>query len=104
MSSTLKAAIIAVIGVSAGLVAKVLRHALGARPEEAPGPGRAPSDSRGARADGEGVRAGGGGAGKSDSSSTRAQLYEEARRRGVRGRSKMTKAELQAALAKGGWR
>lgn len=103
MSSTLKAAIIAVIGVSAGLVAKVLRHALGARPEEAPGPGRAPSDSRGARED-EGVRAGGGGAGKSDSSSTRAQLYEEARRRGVRGRSKMTKAELQAALAKGGWR
>jgi hypothetical protein len=29
---------------------------------------------------------------------TRDQLYEEARRRGVRGRSTMTKAELQAAL------
>ncbi len=29
---------------------------------------------------------------------TRDQLYEEARRRGIRGRSKMTKAELQRAL------
>jgi hypothetical protein len=29
---------------------------------------------------------------------TRDQLYEEARRRNVRGRSKMTKAELQRAL------
>lgn len=29
---------------------------------------------------------------------TRDQLYEEAKRRNVRGRSKMTKAELQAAL------
>jgi hypothetical protein len=33
---------------------------------------------------------------------TRAQLYEEARRLGVRGRSKMTKAELKAALSEGG--
>jgi hypothetical protein len=32
----------------------------------------------------------------------RAQLYEEAKRRGIRGRSKMTKAELQAALSEGG--
>lgn len=32
---------------------------------------------------------------------TRAELYEEAKRRGIRGRSKMTKAELQAALAEG---
>lgn len=31
---------------------------------------------------------------------TRDQLYEEARRRGIRGRSKMTKSELQAALGK----
>ena len=31
---------------------------------------------------------------------TRDQLYEEARRRGIRGRSKMTKAELQAALGR----
>jgi hypothetical protein len=30
---------------------------------------------------------------------TRDQLYEEARRRNVRGRSKMTKAELQRALS-----
>jgi hypothetical protein len=29
---------------------------------------------------------------------TRDQLYEEARRRGIEGRSKMTKAELQRAL------
>jgi hypothetical protein len=29
---------------------------------------------------------------------TRDQLYEEARRRGIRGRSKMTKAQLQKAL------
>jgi hypothetical protein len=29
---------------------------------------------------------------------TRAQLYEEARRRGIRGRSTMNKAQLQAAL------
>jgi len=29
---------------------------------------------------------------------TRDQLYEEARRKGVRGRSKMTKAELQRAV------
>lgn len=29
---------------------------------------------------------------------TKAQLYEEARRKGVRGRSKMTKAELQRAV------
>jgi hypothetical protein len=29
---------------------------------------------------------------------TREQLYEEARRRNIRGRSKMTKAELQRAL------
>lgn len=31
---------------------------------------------------------------------TRAQLYEEARRRNIRGRSKMTKAELQRALGR----
>lgn len=30
---------------------------------------------------------------------TRDQLYEEARRRNIRGRSKMTKAQLQRALA-----
>jgi hypothetical protein len=30
---------------------------------------------------------------------TRDQLYEEARRRGVRGRSRMTKAELQRSLS-----
>jgi hypothetical protein len=33
---------------------------------------------------------------------TRAQLYREAQRRGVPGRSKMTKAQLKAALSKGG--
>jgi hypothetical protein len=33
---------------------------------------------------------------------TRAQLYQEARRLGVRGRSKMTKAELKAAISEGG--
>ena len=33
---------------------------------------------------------------------TRAQLYQEARRLGVRGRSKMTKAQLKAALSGGG--
>jgi hypothetical protein len=33
---------------------------------------------------------------------TREQLYREARRRGVRGRSKMTKAQLKAALSEGG--
>jgi len=31
---------------------------------------------------------------------TKEQLYEEARRRNIRGRSKMTKAELQRALAR----
>lgn len=31
---------------------------------------------------------------------TRDQLYEEARRAGVRGRSKMNKAELEAAIAR----
>jgi hypothetical protein len=31
---------------------------------------------------------------------TRDQLYEEARRRGIEGRSKMTKAELERALAR----
>ncbi len=31
---------------------------------------------------------------------TRDQLYEEARRRGVEGRSKMTKAQLEQALAR----
>ena len=31
---------------------------------------------------------------------TRDQLYEEARRRNIRGRSKMTKAELERALAR----
>ena len=31
---------------------------------------------------------------------TRDQLYEEARRRGVEGRSKMTKAQLERALAR----
>ncbi len=33
--------------------------------------------------------------------STRAQLYEEAKRRGIAGRSRMTKAELQVALSEG---
>ena len=33
---------------------------------------------------------------------TRDQLYEEARRRGIRGRSKMRKAELERALARKG--
>ena len=32
---------------------------------------------------------------------TRDQLYEEARRKGVRGRSKMSKAELQRAVDRG---
>ncbi len=32
---------------------------------------------------------------------TRAELYEEAKRRGIRGRSKMTKAQLEATLTKG---
>jgi len=32
---------------------------------------------------------------------TKAQLYEEARRKGVRGRSSMTKAELQHAVDRG---
>lgn len=32
---------------------------------------------------------------------TRDQLYEEAKRRNIRGRSKMTKAELQSALGGG---
>ena len=31
----------------------------------------------------------------------RDELYAEAKRRGIRGRSKMTKAQLQAALEKG---
>lgn len=35
---------------------------------------------------------------KSPRGRTRDQLYEEARRRGIEGRSKMTKAELQRAL------
>ena len=33
-------------------------------------------------------------------SATKQELYEEAKRRGIRGRSSMTKAQLQAALAK----
>jgi hypothetical protein len=36
---------------------------------------------------------------KSPRGRTRDQLYEEAKRRNVRGRSKMTKAELERALA-----
>jgi len=32
---------------------------------------------------------------------TRDQLYEEARRRGIRGRSKMSKAELERAVGRG---
>lgn len=32
------------------------------------------------------------------------QLYEEAQRRGIRGRSKMTKAELEAAVTRGAGR
>jgi hypothetical protein len=31
---------------------------------------------------------------------TKAQLYQEARRKGVRGRSKMTKAQLQRAVGR----
>ena len=37
---------------------------------------------------------------KSPRGRTKDQLYEEARRRNVRGRSKMTKAELQRALSR----
>ncbi len=33
---------------------------------------------------------------------SREQLYGEAKRRGVKGRSKMTKAELRSALSEGG--
>ena len=40
-----------------------------------------------------GVRAGSGGRGR-----TKEQLYNEARRRGIRGRSKMSKAELERAV------
>jgi hypothetical protein len=32
---------------------------------------------------------------------TKEQLYEEARRKGIRGRSKMTKAQLQRAVGRG---
>jgi hypothetical protein len=41
-----------------------------------------------------GLRSGSGGGGR-----TKEQLYNEARRRGVKGRSKMTKAQLQRAVA-----
>ena len=41
-----------------------------------------------------GLRSGSGGGGR-----TKEQLYNEAKRRGIKGRSKMTKAQLQRAVA-----
>lgn len=45
-------------------------------------------------------RRGGLRSGKGSGGRTRAQLYEEAKRRGVEGRSKMSKAELEEAVGR----
>lgn len=97
MRSTLKAALIAMLGIGAGLAARALRQVLRASREgeredggavATPSSGGADVNGAGAAAERGAVAAG----------PTRAQLYEEAKRRGIRGRSQMTKAQLAEAL------
>jgi hypothetical protein len=85
VSSKLKVAILAVAVGGAALVARAMRRSL-----------------RTATALEDEERANHVGAGEAldVDGATRNELYEEAKRRGIRGRSRMTKAELQAALRK----
>jgi hypothetical protein len=80
--------------VAAGLLAGLglfLRDLLGGRTEAAPGE-RSPERS-------EQAPHSGGPGGNGASGLTRRQLYEEAKRLGIEGRSQMSKSELERALA-----
>ena len=63
-----------------------------------PGPARPGEPSRTSTEDISSGRRGGLRSHKGPGGRTRDQLYEEARRKGVKGRSKMTKAQLQRAV------
>jgi hypothetical protein len=62
--------------------------------------GEARTSSRGSRRSVSSSRRGGLRSHRGPAGRTRDQLYEEARRRGIRGRSKMTKAELERAVGR----
>jgi hypothetical protein len=90
MASKLAVAAIAAGAAGAGLVIRLMRRRATAPPppttRKSEGTDASPSSATGAPARSE---------------PTRDELYAEAKRRGIRGRSKMTKAQLQAALEKG---
>jgi hypothetical protein len=90
VSSKLKAAIAAVVVAGIGLAAGILKRAIG-RPTVRDENAREVGDMASGRA----------GDADPPHDASRDELYAEAKRRGIEGRSKMTKAELQAALAKG---
>ena len=98
MSSKLKATLVAVLVGGAALAARALRESLRASTDqEAPMPSPPPGPGVG-----DASRAPRGDAGVTTtpdlSQATRAELYEEAKHRGIAGRSRMTKAELREAL------
>ena len=68
--------------------------------KERPRAGESESSSRTSTDDISSSRRGGLRSHRGPGGRTRDQLYEEARRRGVEGRSKMTKAQLERALAR----
>lgn len=105
MRSTLKAAMITMIGIGAGLAARALRRVLlGSQGEHDGGEGAQAGTVESADQPGGGVAPANGGGPKrgSPDGPTRAELYEEAKRRGIKGRSQMTKAQLAEALSEEG--
>jgi hypothetical protein len=91
MISTLAKLIVAAVAIAAGVRVLWTRRRLAEqaalpRDDAVPGPEAPPAPVSGPGLDG----------------ATRAQLYREAQRRGVAGRSRMTKAQLKAALSEGG--
>jgi hypothetical protein len=87
VSSRLKALIAAGIVAGAGLAIRAMRHGSGAMSPDG-GPATTPREAAGPES-------------PPHRAPTRAELYEEAKRRGIPGRSNMTKAQLQTALEKG---
>ena len=101
MSAGAKLAVVAVVGAGAALAARALRASArprGAGPQAQAVPDPLPSEPIAA---GGQPAAPGGPAPRNGAGPTRVQLYEEAKRRDIEGRSTMTKAQLAAALEKG---
>jgi hypothetical protein len=91
MSSKLVKLIVIAVVIAAGLRIQLTRRRLAEQAASHRDGGGPPPDAAAAPKSGPELKA-----------VTRAELYREARRLGVRGRSKMTKAQLRAAVAEGG--